>query len=159
MVGESAEFTTAVVRTQYGPGVIVEERADGVFVVDLVYGRAFLQPAAILGRQAGFFAATSMFQLQRLDRLHGMLKARGLNEEEAAWIDDACLMRYLLSCDWDAGKAFAAVVDTLEWRFGSGPNALRPHTLAYKDMQTNLSAFPCFLAGHGGCIRGSSTST
>ena len=93
VVGESADFTTAVVRTAYGPGIVVEERPDGSLVVDLVYGRAFLRAEAITGRQGGFFAATSMFQLQRLDRVLGMLAARKLSAEEQAWISDAVVMK------------------------------------------------------------------
>ncbi len=93
ILGESADAVTGIVRTQYGPGAVIAERADGFLVVDLVYGRAFLRPDAILSRQQGFYAATSMFQLQRLDRLHGMLTLRGLSQEEALWCDDGCLMR------------------------------------------------------------------
>ena len=54
-----------------------------------------------------------------------------------------------MSCDWDATKAFNAVVESLEWRFGSGATALRPQDIGYKEMQPVLAIFPCFVAGHG----------
>ena len=54
-----------------------------------------------------------------------------------------------MSCDWDATKAFNAVVESLEWRFGSGATALRPQDIGYKEIQPVLAIFPCFVAGHG----------
>lgn len=39
---------TYAVRTMYGNGTVLAERFDGVFVVRLAFGTAFLQPSAIL---------------------------------------------------------------------------------------------------------------
>ena len=150
ILGESADAVTGIVRTTYGPGAIIAERGDGFVVVDLVYGRAYLRPEAILSRQQGFYAATSMFQLQRLDRLHSMLAARGLSEEERLWCDDGCLMRHLLTANWNLDKAYNALTKTLTWRFGSlDAGAVRPQDLQLSSMREVLRVFPCFVAGHG----------
>lgn len=113
-----------ICRTHYGPGSLVEEREDGALVVDLVYGRAILRPDAVISYQTGYYAATSMFQLQLLDRVRSSLKAarasRPLTEEEAAWVTDSCVMRHLQAFSWKVDKALAALLSTLAWRYGEG---------------------------------------
>lgn len=61
ILGESADAVTGIVRTQYGPGAVIAERADGFVVVDLVYGRAYLRPDAVLSRQQGACAPPLAF--------------------------------------------------------------------------------------------------
>ncbi len=58
-----------------------------------------------------------------------------------------------MSCDWDATKTYNAIVETLEWRFGSEGHALRPQDIQYKQMQPILALFPCFVAGQGASSR------
>jgi hypothetical protein len=58
-------------------------------------------------------------------------------------------LSYLQSSDWNVEKAYAALVETLEWRFGTGDRSMRPQELTFADMRRFLSLFPCFVAGHG----------
>lgn len=151
IVGDSSGSGTGIVLTQYGPGTVIEERADKSLVVDLVFGRAFLRPEAIVSRQSGHYASTSMFQLQRVCRVRSLLREDAtLTMEHMEYATDACITRYLLSMAWNVDKAATALLKTLHWRFDA--DGFRPHALRFDQIRDHMGVFPCFIAGHGVCL-------
>lgn len=96
-IASTSPHGTFAVRTQYGLGTVLREREDGVLVVRLEYGLAYMQPSAILTSIAnhGRYAAKTPHQLHRLGQLCTMLftQGRDLTREEQAYCDEQVLLR------------------------------------------------------------------
>lgn len=95
------EDTTAeqrIVDTLYGPGTMLELRPDQVAVVDLGFGRAFLQGVAITDEYAGPTAPKSRIELQRarLVRYQVLIQHKA-GPDVLSWLCVETVLRYVTS--------------------------------------------------------------
>lgn len=137
-----------VCETTLGAGAIIDERADGVAVVDLGFGIGYFHPGSLLRvldpREP--YEVETRFQLEREMQLRSKLQARGLSEVEEAFCDHRCLLRYLRARQWDVDAAHDLLLSTLQWRFVD--EGFRPAEMTDTDMAHYLAANPIFVAGH-----------
>jgi hypothetical protein len=62
-----------------------------------------------------------------------LAESMGLDELKRAWIDEACLRRYLRARDWKLDDAFVLLKGSLEWRDTKGVWTMR------EDLEQELS--------------------
>ena len=78
-----------VVHTPFGPGSIVETRPNGSVVVDLLFGRAFLQEDAIISRQEGPLQADTIHQLHRVNLVRSMVRSNNFGADDAEEVKES----------------------------------------------------------------------
>eukprot|EP01118_Nematostelium_gracile_P016428 TRINITY_DN6803_c0_g1_i1.p1 TRINITY_DN6803_c0_g1~~TRINITY_DN6803_c0_g1_i1.p1 ORF type:complete len:250 (-),score=74.53 TRINITY_DN6803_c0_g1_i1:10-759(-) len=66
-----------------------------------------------------------------------------LSDQEKAWLDDPCFLRYLRARDLDVSKAETMLKESLEWR-----RQMKPHEIKTEDVKNVMDMATMYMSGH-----------